>query len=611
MITEYWQASFEDGWNPRLSPDGRYLLVGSEACRVIDVATKTVVKTISGGQSASSGWLDRSKCVINADFSGTDRMWRTYRLDAPFFNSPLALGPSLNFNGAGGGVWAGGNTTQIFAGNANGGARQIADGYGATVDETGAVVYSIDVHTSPRLVVWKDDKILRTIIPAGPTSRVLIGADGYVGYGFYGPSWLNTPDNKNMQVGVTLDMKESPPLAFMHQGAVWLATSDDNGVYLRPLGVRDKAIVISIPYEAPYGGAVDVSVVSVGAKMIVASCDAKGRLTVADVPSSTALEPIPAPPVNPVVAPFANALWVGCFFKDSVRYGSDPTAPGSCSVIAEAGLNPTGPIVISRVLIPEYKDRWGQVIAIYVTSEDGNLTTEALSAKSQMDGLGLTRRPVLSYTGPNLIHSSEVDIAGVECYQGNETLENAVNRWKASVFQAVNLSAKVVLICGAYDRSGMLTEDQIVKAQPKYVELSRSTGDRCWGMLYFSWKRPGGAYYHPPVGEWISAVAAAAPVPSLNPERPRVTIVSYGPKQVRVGQGVRAVRALSGGPADRVIWRYRKKGSSAWKIAAINSPHDDDHTYKFSSAGVYEIGAKVEGPGGSDATGSQRLVTVS
>lgn len=600
---EIWNAPFGDGWDPKLSPDGKLCVMGAGHGRIINVATKATVVMLEDG-FRSGGWLNNDQCVVYGDRTGTDKVWRTYRLDAPSFNNPVDLGPAYNFAGVGGNVWAGGNGTSIFCGDKDGNAVKIADGYSATVDENGTVEYSIDVHTSPKLVVWKNGQILRTIIPARAPNRQIIGA-GYVGYGYSGPSWINTPDNQNVQVNLVNGGNESPPLAFMHQGAVWIATTNDNGVYLRPFGEREKAIIISIPFHDPYGGAVSCSVVSRGDTIVSVSNDAKGKLTVALVPADTQLQSLTAP--KPDVDKFANPLWVGCFFKDSVRYGSDPAAPGSCSVIAEEGLAPKGPVVILRRLISEYANRWNQVNAVYVTSEDGNLEVEANRAKDEMSRLKLTKRPVLSYTGPNVIKSTEVDVVGIECYQGRETLTNAVNRWKS---QASQVAGKVALICGAYDRAGMLTEDQILAAQPKYADIARSLGTKCWGLLYFSWKRPGGAYEYPSVQEWIRAVDDAATKPTIVQERPRITITSYGPRIIRVGQKCRAVRALSGGKADKVIWRYRRRGTSTWIVAAINSPTDDDHSFKWDKAGDYEIGVKVEGPGGTDATGSLRIVTV-
>ena len=307
MAITRWDAPFA-GWTPRLSPDAKYCLVDG---RIVDVASKETVALPHDFRS--SGWLNPTQCVTYGDLSGTDKEWHAYRFDAPTFDTPVELGPSANFHGAGGNTWAGGTTRSIWSGDAAGHAKLIAAGYAATVDELGVVAYSIDVHTAPRLVVWKSGQIVRTIVPARAPNRFLVGAGGYVGYGYYGPAWLNTPSNVNTKVNVT--DAEGPPLAFRHAGAVWLATTNDEGVYLRPLGVTDRAILVSIPYHDPYGGAVDCSVVSRGDVILVASCDAKGTLSLSSVPANTPLAPVrpvepPRPPIT-IKAKATIASYVG------------------------------------------------------------------------------------------------------------------------------------------------------------------------------------------------------------------------------------------------------------------------------------------------------------
>jgi hypothetical protein len=106
----------------------------------------------------------------------------------------------------------------------------------------------VEVHTAGKIKVWKDGQLVRTIVPAFPPNVQMCGAGGYVGYGYYGPSWLNTPASVNMQVNVT--DQEGPPLAFKHLGAVWLATTNDNGVS-PSAGVRDRAITVRSPTTIP------------------------------------------------------------------------------------------------------------------------------------------------------------------------------------------------------------------------------------------------------------------------------------------------------------------------------------------------------------------------
>jgi hypothetical protein len=96
------------------------------------------------------------------------------------------------------------------------------------------------------------------------------------------------------------------------------------------------------------------------------------------------------------------------------------------------------------------------------------------------------------------------------------------------------------------------------------------------------------------------------------PERPRVTISSYTPQSGTVPPdlAVRAVAQLSGGPATKLLWSQQRDGGAWQVVAPDNAPDDPDHTYRFSQPGSYGLRVRVEGPGGSDETGTPRIVTV-
>ena len=97
-------------------------------------------------------------------------------------------------------------------------------------------------------------------------------------------------------------------------------------------------------------------------------------------------------------------------------------------------------------------------------------------------------------------------------------------------------------------------------------------------------------------------------VPPVTPDPPKVTITEWQPHIGPAPLKSRAVRALSGGPATTLMWRYRPLGQHGWLIAATNPASDPDHTFVFSERGVYEIGVDVLGPGGTDGTTASRQV---
>lgn len=98
--------------------------------------------------------------------------------------------------------------------------------------------------------------------------------------------------------------------------------------------------------------------------------------------------------------------------------------------------------------------------------------------------------------------------------------------------------------------------------------------------------------------------------PPPTPDPPKVTILDWQPRTGRAPVRSRAVRALTGGPATTLIWRYRLVEMHGWLVAAVNPASDHDHTFVFNTPGTYEIGVDAIGPGGTDGTATQRLVVV-
>lgn len=99
------------------------------------------------------------------------------------------------------------------------------------------------------------------------------------------------------------------------------------------------------------------------------------------------------------------------------------------------------------------------------------------------------------------------------------------------------------------------------------------------------------------------------PVEPPKPQRPVCTIRSY-PDRVILGSAANCKATYAGGPADSASWLYRKVGASVWLVSHKQVPPEPEHNYRFKEAGNYEISLKVEGAGGSDQTGSTRLILV-
>jgi hypothetical protein len=322
---------------------------------------------------------------------------------------------------------------------------------------------------------------------------------------------------------------------------------------------------------------------------------------------------VPAP-LRPLDAPVLSC----CFFADSVRYGSDPAAPGTGTIVVETGLMPNRPTIIARSsdegvdLINEYRRSWDRVRGIYITTERGDLRMQADAARARMKQLGLAPQPIISYTGSTLpADLSMVDVRGLQCYQEiGEPLSTAEHRWRNQV-QGVG-ATPYAIVGGIFDRrsaAGRLPVADLRGAIPIYLDLARSPW--CRGIYLFAWGRPGGGRDYG-LGPDVQRLVDAAGTPAI--AGPSITITSYSPAAGKAPLEVVAVWDYDGisGPVSLVYWLWRRTDSSTWNTAnpTGNPPDDRDHHFRFTQPGRYEIAARAVGPGGAHQTGRQRLVLV-
>lgn len=93
------------------------------------------------------------------------------------------------------------------------------------------------------------------------------------------------------------------------------------------------------------------------------------------------------------------------------------------------------------------------------------------------------------------------------------------------------------------------------------------------------------------------------PDPPQPVEAPHITIGAYDANGVAPCDCV-AEAELSGGEATTITWVVNEQDEP------IVEPLELTHTYHFAAPGSYRIGVKVVGPGGSDETGTPRVITV-
>lgn len=113
-------------------------------------------------------------------------------------------------------------------------------------------------------------------------------------------------------------------------------------------------------------------------------------------------------------------------------------------------------------------------------------------------------------------------------------------------------------------------------------------------------------HVHPPYDE------VPGPEPEPEPERPTCAIASY-PASVVQGEPAVATAAYGGGPGTVARWLYKSTGETIWITATHQSPPGRSFDYGphiATDPGPYHIALQVEGPGGSDETLSERVITV-
>jgi hypothetical protein len=99
------------------------------------------------------------------------------------------------------------------------------------------------------------------------------------------------------------------------------------------------------------------------------------------------------------------------------------------------------------------------------------------------------------------------------------------------------------------------------------------------------------------------------PKPEPPPARPDVSM-TYTPTAGSAPLTVTstAVVSSSSGPVDTYAWRMRRLGSATWE--RMQRGPAPTWIHEFVEPGQFELGLDSYGPGGSDSTGQQRLVTV-
>jgi hypothetical protein len=229
------------GWFPKISPTGRYVLSGAGKVQVFDRQTGRVTPL---GEGWLGGWLNAATAVWKTSTQPVKAIAPDFRVvPAPEF----AAGFVTNDFALSNGHWV---ATQSANWVVYDGTRVLTGKYWlAVIDNTTAVV--ID---GRNLVFLRNGTLWKTVTPLGNVNTIRISNGGYVGYGYFGRSWMVLPDGTQVETTVTPWKAETPAVVAVVGGKPWLASygeapgaNNRGSCYVRPLG---DDTVITVPFAA-------------------------------------------------------------------------------------------------------------------------------------------------------------------------------------------------------------------------------------------------------------------------------------------------------------------------------------------------------------------------
>ncbi|MBI4452301.1 exo-alpha-sialidase [Candidatus Woesearchaeota archaeon] len=303
-ISFSWSPKLTDnGWFPRLSPDGIYVTYGFGENWVADLQTgEERSLTIKKGESFNGYWIRPDTYTFLNIYSNAeaDRYevkvgeWIAKKTND---NPQLAAGNQF--------VAADGHWASYLASNG----RIAYDNNEVATDVGGTLSVSDDwiVHASDKdntaIQVWRNGQKSATYIPKTPLHGMSVNK-GYIVYGGYGPVHGISPDGQDMDLTATPWRKEGIGGVVFANNQPWVYTLTWNDaqnkgyILIRPWG--EKA---SIVIEA---AAVSVHIVYVNNEFVIAYNSDKGQLSVVKVPVNSQMvdlsnpsQPVPGQPSSP------------------------------------------------------------------------------------------------------------------------------------------------------------------------------------------------------------------------------------------------------------------------------------------------------------------------
>ncbi len=296
----YLGRTYNNGWWPSLSPDGRYVAFGNWGDSYVLDLTSTSTKPAwnfknppgfptpeeGGGRCIAGQWLSNTKlsfvCEIGDINNGSVSFWRYEVTVGQWIPVKTSDNPSYvvaTIFRAKDNHWAtyqAGPTFRIIKDN-----QVLATNAGGALSISGNTLVHACNNNNTNICV-RDGNTLTKNYPVRTPLFSTATEGGYILYGGYGPVHGITPTGSDTDLTISPSRTENPSEVFLVNGSRWVSTLTWNPpltkeyILLRPWGSR-SAIVLD-------AAAVHASVVQKGSDLIVAYNDDQGNIKILTVP---------------------------------------------------------------------------------------------------------------------------------------------------------------------------------------------------------------------------------------------------------------------------------------------------------------------------------------
>ncbi|HUP56924.1 MAG TPA: hypothetical protein VM598_05680 [Bdellovibrionota bacterium] len=294
-VLSTWRSSIPNGWYPKLSKNGRYLIFGNGAAYGADLQTG-VERAIGGGRAFGASWIGDTQFTYFDEIVDNQASRRYVGSSTDWI--PVATGddPYIahgGMYGADAGNWASWSPGGGFKLVRNG--QIIATGVGGALAVGGNQIANAQLVNGEYrgVMVWTNGALQAVYPTLTPQEAHQIAINkGYVVYGGYGPVHGILPNGTDIDVTTVPWQWEGSPVVFFVGAQPWIATATFSGalqrgyVLLRPFG--EKGVIVLDDGAAGTNhldtDAISISVVENAGILTIATNDPKGRMQVRKIP---------------------------------------------------------------------------------------------------------------------------------------------------------------------------------------------------------------------------------------------------------------------------------------------------------------------------------------